>query len=274
MTQDTLDKTMKIRTSGSGFDLVLIHGWGMNSGAFDNWLPLLESEYRITLIDLPGFGVNKDVKSEPYDVKQIAELVKPAIPVGAVVAGWSLGGLVAQQLAIQEPELLSGLITIASSPCFIQRAGWSGIRPEILATFAGQLTKSYDKTLERFLAIQAMGSNSPRAQVKQLQVSIKAYPDPCESALKNGLGILEHADIRNAIGKISIPTLRLYGKRDSLVPVSAVDAIHNLHPQSDNVILSDAAHAPFISHPEATAQIFNQFISGLPQHARLLAKAQ
>jgi pimeloyl-[acyl-carrier protein] methyl ester esterase len=254
---------LNVRTYGSGFDLVLLHGWGMNSGAFNHWLPYLESECRVTMIDLPGFGMNHDICIDSYGLHDMATLIERFVPQGAILIGWSLGGLIAQQIAIQHKSLLSGLVTIASSPCFPQQCGWAGVRPELLRTFQEQLALSYNKTLDRFLAIQAMGCKDQRTQVKQLKKAISAYPNPKQSALKKGLEILEFADIRQSIGKITVPTLRIYGKRDTLVPIRAVDDIHHLHPQSDCVILSDAAHAPFISEPDKTTQLLLQFTADL-----------
>lgn len=251
---------LHVRTSGSGFDLVLLHGWGMNSGAFDHWLPFLESECRVTLIDLPGFGMNNSIAIDSFSLQDIAMLVQRSIPQGAILLGWSLGGLIAQQIAVQQPSLLSGLVTVASSPCFSQQRGWAGIKPDLLKTFQAQLALSYEKTLERFLAIQAMGNENPRAQVRALKTAIKNYPAPSQSALKKGLELLEFSDIRHLIGKITVPTLRIYGKRDALVPNRVIDDIHHLHPQSDCVILSNASHAPFMSDPEKSTQLLLQFV--------------
>jgi pimeloyl-[acyl-carrier protein] methyl ester esterase len=253
---------LNVRHCGPDFDaphLVLLHGWGMNSGAFERWIPLLKEECRVTLIDLPGFGVNNHLVPELYSLETICEHIYRALPDNAILVGWSLGGLVAQFIASRRPDALRGLITIASTPYFVQTHGWPGIRQDILSTFSKQLTRSYDKTLERFLAIQAMGSDNPRQEVKTLKQQIKQYPDPSAVALAAGLDILGEGDVRSELHKIKVPTLRLYGKRDTLVPVSAVDAIHALHPASDNVIFSQAAHAPFMSHPEKTTQVIHQF---------------
>jgi pimeloyl-[acyl-carrier protein] methyl ester esterase len=264
MCQGNAAAQLKVRVLGSenaSVNLVLLHGWGMNSGAFDRWLPQLVDDYRITLIDLPGFGVNNAVLPELYTLEQVSECIETVLPDNSVLVGWSLGGLVAQHIAAFGSCELKGLVTVASTPYFVQEQAWAGIRQDILAMFATQLSRSYDKTLERFLAIQAMGSDNPRQEVRDLKGQIKQYPDPSPTALAAGLDLLAEGDVRHALSKIKVPTLRLYGRRDTLVPVSAVDAIHALHPQSDNVVLCQAAHAPFMSHPEKTTQVLHQFVS-------------
>lgn len=261
--QSTQHLSLITRTTGTGNDLVLLHGWGMNSGAFTEFLPYLSDDLRITTIDLPGFGENNQLVPSPYTVATLAEHIAPYLPDNCIVAGWSLGGLVAQQLALQCGDKIAALITIASSPRFVGGACWPGIDPDILAQFEQQLEQDYRKTLERFLAIQAMGSATARQDIKAIRQSITAFPDPAAKALREGLSLLSSEDLRPVIGRIKQPTLRLYGRLDSLVPTSGIDRICELHPNADNVVLPHAAHAPFISHPQQTADIIRQFVLGL-----------
>ncbi|RDV24849.1 pimeloyl-[acyl-carrier protein] methyl ester esterase [Alteromonas aestuariivivens] len=231
----------------------------MNSGVFTEFAPYLTNDHRLTTIDLPGFGENNGIIPEPYSVESLAGVIAPCLPHNCVVVGWSLGGLVAQKLALIS-EKVAGLITIASTPRFVAGPGWPGISAELLTEFENQLEKNYRKTLERFLAIQAMGSDTARQDIKAIRSQITRFPDPSAVALKEGLALLSSEDIRQDIGRIRQPTLRLYGRLDSLVPTTGIDAICQLHPSSDAVVLPHAAHAPFISHPQQSADIIRQFM--------------
>ena len=137
-----------------------------------------------------------------------------------------------------------------------------------IAKKRSQLDTSYEKTLERFLAIQAMGSDNARVEARRLKKAITQYPSPASKALHGGLDILAKSDLRSELERIPVPTLRLYGKQDSLVPVAAADAIQQLHLQSEKVILSSAAHGPFISHPEQTANLCLLYTSPSPRDQR------
>lgn len=257
---NTLHNPLVTRTTGTGKDLVLLHGWGMNSAVFSEFIPLLEKDYRITTIDLPGFGENNQHAGDPYTVARLASQIQAVLPAQCVVAGWSLGGMVAQQLALLAPEQVTGLITIAATPCFVAGPGWPGIAPDLLTQFEQELSKNYQKTLDRFLAIQAMGSDSARQDIKLIKEQVTRLPSPSTAALASSLHLLSSEDLRGEIGRIRQPTLRLYGRLDSLVPTSAIDQICQLHPESDAVVLSKASHAPFISHPEQTADVIRQFM--------------
>lgn len=263
MKESHVSEAVFSRTYGAGKDLVFLHGWGMNSGAFSSFIPYLENDWRVTVIDLPGFGNSREHLPHPYNVETLAAALAHCLPEKCVIAGWSLGGMVAQQLALTLPDSVSAIITIASTPRFIGGAGWPGIEPGLLAQFEDQLETDYRKTLDRFLAIQAMGSDTARQDIKAIKKQITAHPDPAPHALKEGLKLLSTEDLRSRIGRIIQPTLRLYGRLDSLVPTSGIDMICNLHPQSDTVVLPHAAHAPFISHPQQTADVITQFMMSL-----------
>ncbi|MDO6566850.1 pimeloyl-ACP methyl ester esterase BioH [Alteromonas sp. 1_MG-2023] len=258
------------RTQGTGNDLVFLHGWGMNSGAFTSFIPYLTTSFRVTTIDLPGFGENAQHMPSLYNAESLAQMIAPYIPPESIVVGWSLGGLVAQRLALLggadfKGLDLKGLVTIASTPRFIAGPCWPGIAGDLLAMFESQLESNYNRTLERFLAIQAMGSDTARQDIKAIRGHISEYPEPDQNALKQGLRILSTEDLRQDIGRITVPTLRLYGRLDSLVPTSGIDRICELHPQSDTVVLPHAAHAPFISHPQQSADILLSFASSVYQ---------
>lgn len=249
------------RTQGTGFDIVFLHGWGMNSGAFTSFTPYLSDNFTVTTIDLPGFGENAEHVPSPYNTDTLAQAILPLLPEHCVLIGWSLGGLVAQKIALLAPEKLAGLVTMASTPRFIAGPSWPGIAADLLNMFEAQLEKNYQKTLERFLAIQAMGSETAKQDIKAIRQQVTQYPDPAEEALKKGLRILSTEDMRQEIGRIAVPTLRVYGRLDSLVPTSGIDNICNLQPQADTVVLPHASHAPFISHPQQTADILFNFIA-------------
>ena len=68
------------RTKGTGVDLVFLHGWGMNSGAFTSFLPYLSDNFRVTTIDLPGFGENAGIVPSPYNADSLAQAVVNKLP--------------------------------------------------------------------------------------------------------------------------------------------------------------------------------------------------
>ena len=235
-------------TYGRGKTIVLLHGWGLNSGV---WQPLVEHlsrQYRVVTVDLPGFGHSQQHIPVPYIVENIAAQVVETVDEPAIYLGWSLGGLVAMQIAIAHQQVCAGLITVASTPCFKQNDNWPGIKPAYLDAFYHQLSKDIESTLNNFLKIQAMGSPHIRKDLKQLQSLIMSYPLPSRAVLASGLDLLRDTDLRTDISAIPLPFLRMYGKLDSLVPKSTIDLVNQLSSRSEHIVFEHASHAPFISH--------------------------
>lgn len=241
---------LKFTSSGTGLPLVFIHGWGLNSGVWQPCIELLEKNFRVITVDLPGFGINVDFQTSPYTLNNIANHIADVIEEPAVVIGWSLGGMIATELACNHPNKVKGLITVASTPCFVECNDWPGIKPEILSLFHRQLEEDTQKTINNFLKIQAMGSPHLRNDIKQLRELIMQYPMPNKTTLDLSLGFLENEDQRQQLKAVTQPFLRFYGKLDSLVPKAVIDKVSLLAPESDVKIFDKASHAPFISELE------------------------
>ena len=250
-------------TCGTGnVDLVLLHGWGLNAEVWQSIVARLSPHYRLHLVDLPGYG-----RSQAFGALTLADMAQqllPRLPPQAVVAGWSLGGLVATQLALTVPERLRALITVASSPCFTATAEWPGIKPDTLQNFQQMLSSDFQRTVERFLALQTLGTETARVDARRLKEVVLSQPTPSVAVLDGGLEILRQADLRSALPQIRLPFLRLYGALDGLVPRSIAARLDLMLPASPSRVIDKAAHAPFISHPEAFCQHIMNFINDLP----------
>lgn len=244
-----MSSNLFIESRGQGPNLVLLHGWGLNSGVWEPISHQLEAHFRVTYIDLPGFGRNASILPDDYTLTSITSMVKACLPDKYSLLGWSMGGLVAQQIAIDDENSIEKLLLLATSPKFTVTPEWFGIKEEVLTAFEQQLERNYSKTLDRFMAIQALGSDTARNDIKIIKTHINQYPIPDDIALRDGLRLLASTDLREQVGKIEVETHRLYGRLDSLVPVKAIANINKVHPNSRDYIFAHASHAPFISHP-------------------------
>ncbi len=236
-------------TCGEGkTDLVLLHGWGLNA---EVWRPVtdqLSAHFRLHLVDLPGYGRSQGFPAQSLD-HMVATLL-PHIPENSLIAGWSLGGLVATRLAGLARTPVRGLITVASSPCFTEQENWPGIKPSVLEGFRQQLSSHFEKTIDRFMALQTLGTETARQDTRLLREAILSQPLPDVSVLNAGLGILQTTDLRPELSSLTVPWLRIYGALDGLVPRTIASEVDRLAGQGSSVVISRAGHAPFISHPD------------------------
>jgi len=241
------------RTCGEGnVDLVLLHGWGLNAEVWQSIVPRLSPHFRLHLVDLPGYGRSQALGA--LSLAEMAQRLLPHLPPRALLLGWSLGGLVATELALRAPQQVAGLISVASSPCFTAGETWPGIKPETLATFRAQLNSDFQRTVERFLALQTLGTDSARQDARRLKEVVLAQRMPPVAVLDGGLAILREVDLRDRLPHLAMPFLRLYGALDGLVPRRVAALLDAALPASPSVVMEKAAHAPFVSHPDAFCQ--------------------
>ena len=214
---------------------VLIHGWGLNSAV---WQPLIDSftdeffnVFNVVTIDLPGFGMNVKKEIRPYILSNICQRITDTISQPAIYLGWSLGGLVATEMALKHPNKVLGLITVASSPRFLEEISqddgpnlvcWPGIKQTVLNAFHQQLKVDIKKTISGFLKIQAMGSPHIRQDIKRITTLVFQQEMASKDTLDLSLQLLESSDHRKQLSAITQPFFRLYGDADSLVPLTLI----------------------------------------------------
>jgi pimeloyl-[acyl-carrier protein] methyl ester esterase len=246
-------------TRGSGPELVMLHGWGLHSGIWDKFAPLLEANFRVTRVDLPGHG--RSDWQGATSLQEWVEAVLAAVPAPAAWLGWSLGGLLASRAAMLAPEKVAALLTMASSPCFVRKPGWqTAMLPSLLENFSAELAEDYERTLTRFLSLQVRGSAHAAAVLKTLRTTLLAQGAPDKDALAAGLEILGTTDLRPGMQDIVCPILLIMGERDTLVPVNAGRETLRLCSDARLEVIEAAGHAPFLAAPEAVAERINNFI--------------
>lgn len=251
-------RPLHVETTGDGSDLVLVHGWGMHSGVWDEVVPALAARHRVHAVDLPGHGHSRGVLETAFEAA--VERVAACVPPGAAVCAWSMGALIAQRLAQREPSRVSRLVLVSSTPCFALRPGWKcAVSPATIDSFAAWLSEDRDATLARFVALNALGGARGRESIRAFTARLGERGAPPAEALAAGLAWLRDVDLRAAAASIAQPTLLVHGARDQLAPVEAGRWLAAALPDARLLELDEAAHLPFFTHREA-------FVSALEAH--------
>jgi malonyl-CoA O-methyltransferase len=254
---------LHVEIRGAGPDLVLLHGWALHGGMWGPWIDVLARRARLHLIDLPGHG-RSSWPAGTSTLRELARAVSPHVPNGAAVLGWSLGGMVALELARSRPGDLAALVLVATTPCFLAREDWpAGMNPNVLDGFAAGLAGDYRRTLSNFLALQTWGDENATQALRSLRANLDAHGEPDPQALVAGLGILRTADLREHLAAIAVPSLVIAGEHDRITPVAAGRELATRLPSARFVELPKAGHAPFLSHPDAVLQEVEDFLAFL-----------
>jgi pimeloyl-[acyl-carrier protein] methyl ester esterase len=234
----------------------------MHAGIFAPLTERLAKRFRVHLVDLPGHGYSR-VDAAPLDPASCAAALAARVPC-ALWVGWSLGALVALHAALLPESSLRGLVTIAASPRFVAGPDWPhGVALEVFAQFDAGLRSDYRATIERFLALEALGSDHAQAELKGLRAHVFERGEPALAALEQGMQVLETTDLRARMRELAMPNLWLAGRRDRLVPVAAMRWAAGQTPQGRFVEFS-SGHAPFIGHAVEVADAIAAFAQALP----------
>ncbi len=235
---------------GYGPDLVLLHGWGMNAAVWEPIAAGLSERFRLTIIELPGHGGSAPAKEA--DLSEWVGHCLAAAPASARWLGWSLGGQVALAVALADPQRVTGLSLVATTPRFVQAPDWPcAMAVETFEQFAAALHDAPDATLARFLALQVKGAEHGRETLRMLRDELQQRPSPSEAGLAQGLDLLLRNDLRAGLGGLACRSQWLFGSRDTLVPAALQARLRAYLPDADIEQIAGAGHAPFLSHPYA-----------------------
>ncbi|MBT8420832.1 MAG: alpha/beta fold hydrolase [Gammaproteobacteria bacterium] len=267
--------------------LVAIHGWGFNSAVWDDMgLQLEQAGHGLTAVNLPGFGGRPMLAGE-YTLTALADSVVQAVqvsggndypdagmhshagaweratmsPAPCIFMGWSLGGLVALEVAHRYPERVRALVLVAAAPRFTNTENWPhGVAPAVLDAFSETLVDDHRAALTRFLILQAGRTDLGRATVKKLKPLLFRHGTPNRDALAQGLVLLRETDYREVLPTIRCPVLFILGSRDNLLSSTVAEDLRGLAPECRTAVIEGSAHAPFISHPVEFFQVLMPFL--------------
>ncbi len=239
---------------------MLLHGWAMHGGVFQPLVNQLAIDFRCIVVDLPGHGHAHNQDFDHVNTHQALHILATHFP-HAIWLGWSLGGLLACEVALAATGFVRGLVAIASSPCFVAREDWPYGMPESTFTqFADQLRQDWRAVVQRFLALEALGSAHEKDELRWMRSIVFARGEVNPQALASGLAILQQSDLRAALRALTIPSLWIGGRRDRLVPPAAIEAA-SIACGGDSTVLSHAGHAPFLHLAPQVAEQIRKFAS-------------
>jgi pimeloyl-[acyl-carrier protein] methyl ester esterase len=254
-----------VETHGSGPDLVLLHGWGLNLRVWDGLVRELASSFRIITVDLPGHGRsgwNPKARTPAEQAWQVHATLA-SLSNRYSLLGWSLGGQIALDLAAAVPGSVERLVLVATTPRFVASADWPyGMPATALERMATQLRTNYKRTVSEFLELQVRGSAASEKVLADLNASLFTHGESHPKALVTDLATLENSDLRPMLNLVRTPTLVISGQYDRVTLPAASRALADALPDAKYVEIRRAAHAPFLSHTAEFATLVAGFLLG------------
>ena len=251
---------LRVKVAGSGPDLVLVHGWGMSAGVWDDTAAQLAQQFRVHSVELPG---HESPACAPYTLDAVAAALADICAPRATVCGWSLGGQIALRWSFMHPEQVERLVLIASTPRFVRGSDWNnGMDVAVFDAFAQDLAHDAQGALQRFAMLQAHGDADARNVSRRLRACLSVRGAGDVASLAAGLQILRDTDLRADLPRIAQPALIVHGERDTVVPLAAGEYLERTLPQATLAVIAGAAHAPFVTQPQDVARRITEFCRG------------
>ena len=252
--------TLHVEVHGHGpVPLVMLHGWAMHGGVMQTLVDALADDCTMHVVDLPGHGYSRDC-GLPLEPRACAAAIAAVTP-PAIWLGWSLGGLIALTAALDMPQQVRGLAMLCATPKFVRGEGWPhGGDAALVQQLATDLETDYHGTIERFLSLEAMGSDDPRAELRHLRSLVFSRGEPDLRVLQEGIRILQDSDRRAALPDLRVPSAWIAGRRDRLVPPPAMQW-SAIQCGGSYTEIQQAGHAPFFGHADTVVQALQPLLT-------------
>jgi 3-oxoadipate enol-lactonase len=252
---------MKIawESRGQGEPVLLIHGLGYARWGWEPVVAPLAERFRLLLFDNRGIG-ESEIPPGPYSARAMAEDAVSVLDEAGVerahVVGTSLGGMVAQELALGWPERVDRLVLACTTP------GGAGAYPlpeRTLALLAEAPALPQDVALRRFVE-NALAPGAPQELIDRIAVHrLASPPDPAGWAAQAVAGA--SFDAFDRLGGIAAPTLVLHGTADAVVDPRNADLLVERIRGARLELFPGTGHLFFWEEPGRFVEIVGEFLS-------------
>ncbi|MCC7361940.1 MAG: alpha/beta fold hydrolase [Anaerolineales bacterium] len=239
--------------------LLLLHGLGSSADDWQLQAPVFSRRYDVITVDLRGHGRSVGAgatagSSRPFTIEQMADdaaaLLDHLQVAAAYVVGLSLGGCVAQALAVRYPARVRALVLV-NTFARLRPAGWRG---------AGRLLKR--AWLFAFAPMPALAAFIARGlfpkpeQRPYYEAAVARLSQNTKGPYLAAMRAVARFDLRRQLAAVRCPALVVAGDRDQTVPLAAAQALHRAIPGARFALLADSGHAS----PYDQTENFNEVV--------------
>ncbi|AWK71669.1 hydrolase [Rhodococcus oxybenzonivorans] len=254
--------------------VVLLHGLGATNASMLPVLADLAEDHRVIAPDTPGFGAS-EAPCWTYTAHQLYSWLRAFLDAvdarGAVVVGNSLGGRLALELAMHDPEAVAKLVLLCPSPAF-RRFRQLVPLVKLLPVDVARLPAAPVPRPVVMAGVKAMFADPSRVPQSWFDAAV----DEFEIAMSSGahrraaLSALFNIYTEEAFGdtgfwgrlpNLRTPALFLWGSEDRLVPASFARHVSEAMPTAESVVIPNCGHVPQLELPALTMQLVREFLS-------------
>jgi len=236
--------------------LVFINPLGCDLRVWSDVASILKPDFRVVAYDKRGHGLSESGpdRAEMADYAADLAVLLDVLGIGrAAIVGMSIGGVIAQELTRQRPELVAALVLCATAAKIGTDESWD---ERIAAVERGGIESIAGSVLERWFTAEFRAARA--AEFAGVRAMLTRTP---KQGYLAACGALKRADLRPYAGAIEAPTLCLVGDQDGSTPVALVRQTAGLIKGSRFEIIEGAGHLSNVEKPAAVARLIAEHVT-------------
>lgn len=248
--------------------ILLLHGNSSSLHAFNPLVERLEDDFRLVRYDHPGHGLTGPNETQSYEYADYAiaidAIVKQLELDRFCLVGHSMGGWMSWRYTVDNPDRVQRLALVSASGMPI------AVAPDDVDSGLGfKLGRSsVFRSIGKRYTPRSLVRDSASASVEDQSLVTEAWVDRHYELLRmpgNREAFFarmianREPELADTVAGISVPTLLLWGREDSFIPVASADAFAERIPDTQTVILDGVGHMPFLEAPDRTAELIGDF---------------
>lgn len=259
--------TLAYMDRGTGRPLVFLHGWAVHGGFFAQQMPLA-SDSRLVVPDLRGHGRSAALPPG-HGLEMLAHdldaLLESLAIEGAVLVGWSMGAMLAWDLALASPDRFAGLVVVDMAPRITTAPGWRlGLRDGHgagdAAHQAAAMQDDWPAFCRRFVP-RIFAEGLDRGELTEWAMAEVLDNDP--AAMGRLWLDLASRDDRSRLPALSLPILVVSGARSQLYAPATGRWLADSLPHAQQILFDRSGHAPHLEEPARFNSVLTDFCQGL-----------
>lgn len=242
---------------GKGRRIVLVHGFTQTSVSWGAVAAELAADHEVVRVDAPGHGGSTLVQADLADGAQLIGDVGGR----ALYVGYSMGGRLALRLALDQPELVEGLVLIGATAGIVDDDARAARRAADEALAARIEAEGVDAFLDRWLAQPLFADLNPAPD--DLAARRANTVDGLASSLRLAGTATMDPPWWDELPTMGVPTLVLVGAHDPKFTASGLHLVNRIGPNARFEPVSGAGHAAHLEQPHHVATTIRRFLAGL-----------
>ncbi|MCK0170711.1 alpha/beta fold hydrolase [Aliiroseovarius sp. S1123] len=215
--------------------LVLIPGMMCDARVFGPQINDLSRDYTV-IVAAPTQGET---------VREMAALILDQLPQRFALAGLSLGGIVAMEMARRAPDRVNRLALISTSPLADSPSQAAWREPQIVHANIGRL----DQAMSEAFSPDVLAPGPARDKIMELVFQMARDIGP-ETFVRQARALQRRSDAQRTLQRLKVPTMVMCGAHDKMTPPKRHETMAELIQDAELVILPDAGHLPTLETPE------------------------